>query len=428
MRLPRLSRLALCAAVLAFVVRLTAVCVLGTWHFSRDIDHPAFRSEIGRTARSLAEGKGYITPFGTGEPSAWTAPLYPLLLAGILSALGVHSDAAALAILFFQCVMGAATVLVLHSLGRRWVGDRGAAVAAFGFAIYPPAVYFSAGIVVPSGLTVLLVTTLLLFAEIHRGDESPKAALTGGLAVGFTALVDPVCLVLLPCILFAIVPRSAALATRIRVVILAIIGTAIALAPWTARNYIVLGDWVPIKSNFGEALWLGNNDHATGHERDEGGRHLLDFLTPDEKARIAGMSEIARNRWLLGRAIEWARAHPGRVFKLSLRRAGRYWWQTDFRSARELATRAGPTAMAALTWSYPILLLLGVVGLYLAFRQRLPVGTAVLFFALYPLGYYVTHVSVYRYRYPVEPFLLIFAALTVASLSRYLRVRTPGSS
>jgi hypothetical protein len=223
-------------------------------------------------------------------------------------------------------------------------------------------------------------------------------------------------------------PRSAALVTRIRVAILAIIGTAIVIAPWTARNYIIMGRWVPIKSNFGFELWLGNNDHATGHDRDERGRHLLDFLTPDEKARIAGMSEIARNRWFLGQAIQWARAHPRQVLELSLRRAGRFWWHTDFRSAGEMATRTGPAAMAALTWSYPILLLLGLVGLYLAFRQRLPVGIAVLFLALYPLVYYVTHVSVYRYRYPVEPFLLVFAALTTASFCRYPRVRTPGSS
>lgn len=64
----------------------------------------------------------------------------------------------------------------------------------------------------------------------------------------------------------------------------------------------------------------------------------------------------------------------------------------------------------------------------MAYWQGRPVGSAALFFLLYPLIYYVRLITLYRYRYPLEPFLLIFAALAMASLSRYPRVDTPGSS
>ena len=81
-------------------------------------------------ARSIVVRKGYVSPFGTGEPTALTQPVYPLLLAGIFSVLGVYSGTSALAILIFQSVVGAVTVLVVHSLARRRMGQYAAAATS----------------------------------------------------------------------------------------------------------------------------------------------------------------------------------------------------------------------------------------------------------------------------------------------------------
>ncbi|WP_337286886.1 glycosyltransferase family 39 protein [Candidatus Methylomirabilis sp.] len=423
------TRLALWAAALSFVVRLAVVFVLGTWHVPADGDHWAFGYEMGRIARSIAEGRGYISPFGTGEPTAWMPPLYPYLLSGVFSIFGVYSPASAIVILVIQCAIGAATVFILYALACRWAGRRAAVIAAFGFAIYPPAVYFSGGIVSSSPLSVLLTAMTLLLAQVYRETARIGTVLSAGLVASLTALLDPVSLVLLPCILYAILRAPTSLATRLRVSLIAVIVAVVVLTPWTVRNYIVFGTWVPIKSNLGQELAGSLNDHVARRKCGESGPSVFETMSPSEKELTAGMDEVVLNQWLLKRALHWARAHPRRVLELSLCRAAQFWWQTDFGAALEQAMRhGGPLAKTALALSYPAILVLAVGGLILAYWQGRPVGSAALFFLLYPLIYYVRLITLYRYRYPLEPFLLIFAALAMASLSRYPRVDTPGSS
>jgi hypothetical protein len=53
------------------------------------------------------------------------------------------------------------------------------------------------------------------------------------------------------------------------------------------------------------------------------------------------------------------------------------------------------------------LALVGVCGSIGYFNR---VSLVLIFLAVYPLVFYLTHVSLYRYRFPIEPFLLILAA------------------
>ena len=50
----------------------------------------------------------------------------------------------------------------------------------------------------------------------------------------------------------------------IRNLVIAALFTTLIIAPWTIRNYAVLGGFVPVKSQFGFTLWVGNNPYATG--------------------------------------------------------------------------------------------------------------------------------------------------------------------
>src|SRR5258708_10553705 len=55
-------------------------------------DYFGFGWEAGRIASSLAAGRGFCDPFqGATGPTAWVAPLYPVVLAGIFRAFGTYS-------------------------------------------------------------------------------------------------------------------------------------------------------------------------------------------------------------------------------------------------------------------------------------------------------------------------------------------------
>jgi hypothetical protein len=65
-----------------FGLRVVVILVGHTYRVRVPMDHFGFGWEMGRIARSLVRGQGYANPFnGVSGPTAWTPPLYPLLMA-----------------------------------------------------------------------------------------------------------------------------------------------------------------------------------------------------------------------------------------------------------------------------------------------------------------------------------------------------------
>jgi hypothetical protein len=70
--------------LIAFLLRLAVITVGHTYRITPRRDHFQFGWEMGRIARSIAEGQGFNSPtdLPTG-PSAWAPPLYPYILGGV---------------------------------------------------------------------------------------------------------------------------------------------------------------------------------------------------------------------------------------------------------------------------------------------------------------------------------------------------------
>src|SRR5260370_26875337 len=84
-----------------------------------------FGAEICSIAQHIVRGQGFSSPFyrDTG-PTAWIAPLYPYLAAVVFRFFGIYSVASAIVLLGFQCIVGAATGITIHALGRRTFGPQ----------------------------------------------------------------------------------------------------------------------------------------------------------------------------------------------------------------------------------------------------------------------------------------------------------------
>src|SRR5580698_7217838 len=62
--------------------------------------------------------------------------------------------------------------------------------------------------------------------------------------------------------------------------------TAIALlclAPWTLRNYVAFGKFIPVAVSAGQNMWIGNNAHATGSQHYDYGA----FFSEDLRLELA---------------------------------------------------------------------------------------------------------------------------------------------
>ncbi|TFG88512.1 MAG: hypothetical protein E4H17_02230, partial [Gemmatimonadales bacterium] len=130
--------------LLALLIRLAYVLTLQPRLFWFDGEH------YSRLATGLLEHGSYLND--RGRPSAYWPPGYPLFMAAVYAFFGVNIVAVRVA----QCLLGAATVAVVHRIARRVLDRNGAWLAALATALYPLFIY-SAGADMPVTLQIALI-------------------------------------------------------------------------------------------------------------------------------------------------------------------------------------------------------------------------------------------------------------------------------
>jgi hypothetical protein len=102
------------------------------------------------------------------------------------------------------------------------------------------------------------------------------------------------------------------------------------LAPWTVRNYLELGRFVPLRDDLGIALYSSNSPCArpTLEENMAAGCHQQTHPvnSASENRMVATMGEAAYNRFRLGTAFHWIAANPRKFAALTLARFLYFWF------------------------------------------------------------------------------------------------------
>src|SRR5579863_10415616 len=153
--------------VVLIVLVALAVRVAFAWHQARQISPQVlsivpFQTETGHIAYSIATGKGFSSPFqrDTG-PTAWLAPVYPYLLAGIFKLFGIYTLHSFFAALSLNILFSAATCVPVYYSGKRIAGLGVASAAACLWALFPNAIIIPFEWIWDTSLSALLVATLL---------------------------------------------------------------------------------------------------------------------------------------------------------------------------------------------------------------------------------------------------------------------------
>jgi Dolichyl-phosphate-mannose-protein mannosyltransferase len=438
------------AVLAALAIRLVAVSFFyhDTWNPRRDFW--PFGWEVGRVARSLAEGHGFASPFGgsTG-PSALLTPVYPLLLAGIFKLLGIYSKLSAFAILSLDSLFSALTCIPVFYLARRSFGRTTALWAAWAWALFPYAIYLSATFVWESCLAGLLVATLLLLTLHLKEQPNPRAwparaAWLGyGLLWGLTALVNAAALALLPFLagwalyrpsppkghpapstgnelrsaggLSRKLPRPAGWLPQAALFSLALVVT---LLPWEARNYRTFRQLVPLRDNFWLEVWTGNSGDTLDWRNDAAN-------PAHNKVERAQYDRLGEARYMAAKrreALDFISRHPREFLVTSFRRFVYTW--TGYWSFNPIYLAAQPYDPANICFDLPLTLLM-LVGLQQAFRRARAVALPyALTLVVYPIVYYVTHPEI-QYRHVIDPEVAILAVFGALWLVRVRRGAAP---
>lgn len=358
-------------------------------------------------AQSIANGEGYVKEGGVA--TAYWPVGYPAFLA-LISFVDDSEFAAKLGNLaLYLGVIALSFGLVLEAFRSR----AAAGLTAFALAIYPTNVLFSSLILSETMYTFL--TLLGIWTLLKAGGRWWYWAIAG-VVFGFATLTREVgWLVPLIAVLamYWVNRRKANRANYLKLGLVVNVAMILVIAPWTIRNYVVLGHFIPISTNKGVNLYLGNNPDADGGNMPD--VRVFRFIKAE-----GGESEWEWERICRDWAIDYIKNNPVRAIQLVPLRFYRLFradsdaavWNIDplFESSEiEFLKRFSQVA-------YMTIMILFVVGL-LRYRKIIrrsdwvsPLPVMMLWITAYWVVLHLGTFGTSRFHYPMMPFFIMYGA------------------
>lgn len=409
------------AASLPLILIVAAILRLGFfWDYASQNSHHAlgvlpFLFEPGNIAASIVSGHGYSSPFRVPSgPTAWMAPVYPLLLAAVFRVFGAYTFPSFVAATLLNILFSTLTCMPIFRIGQRLGGLGVAAGTAWLWAVFPNAILIPFECMWDASLAALLGAailwaTLALADSVRLRDWCAYGALWG-----VALLTNPTLLSLLPFLLGWLcwrarrgqrnwlMPASAALGVM-----------TLCCVPWTIRNYIAFDTFVPLRANLGVQLWCGNSDEA--HDLWLGEGHPIHDM--GERARYIELGEIAYEQEKRNEALNYMVTHPRRELHLTWVRFWTFWSGGTPTPFADLIRKPGLWFRYVVLFN--LLTALGALGgiVTLVLKRNPNAFPLAVFPVIFPCAYYLTIVEP-RYRQPIDPVAMLLTAIAIAQLVR----------
>jgi len=370
--------------------------------------------EYDRLARNLLSGEGYVyTHLGTPYRSFYSGVFYIWLTAGLYTAFPPGHTAVLIAQSFISSILA----IVIFFIGRQLWSERVGLLGMFLTVTHPALVYYDTQKLHPLSFDSLAISLAVLALLSLQRDAGVIRVAVAGLALGVAILqrgsVWPLFALGVLWILFFGRPGT----HRLRQGAACVLGVALVVSPWVARNYAIHGG-VLQESTSAESFWVGNVLHSYGSNLLPSGQTVLSQAPRDFRAKLLSGNEREQFQLFWQDGITVVHEHPG-AFLLGVVRKFLHFWT--------FAPQTGqlyPKMYFFLYFAYYFLVLasatLGVIHLI---RARLTeprpipglsliIGTLLSVSAVYSLFYFEL-----RHRWAIEPLLLVLAS--VGLLSRW---------
>jgi dolichyl-phosphate-mannose-protein mannosyltransferase len=370
-----------------------------------------FQNEVGNVASALAQGNGFCCLFrqATG-PTAWLAPAYPLILAGIFKVFGVFTLRSFYASVLFNCICSALATIPLFRAGKRIGGPATAAVAGWIWTIFPSGILLPFEWIWDTSLSVLLAAALLWATLELKDSRRWRGSAFYGLLWGFSLLTNPALGALLPFLLgWVLYQHRAQRSAPLRLGLVTAGVLVLVCLPWTARNYRQFHRFILVRSNFPYEFWSGNNEIFDVHSRE------VNRITRYEQIHL--YAELGETEFLhqkIKNALNFVCTHPALYAQLFGRRIIATWLGTDS-PWQDFARTDSYFVRFLLAWN--ALALLGVIaGLArLYFRKRIYFVPLACYPLIFPITFYIAHTTL-RHRHPCDPILALLVAVAIAGV------------
>jgi len=385
--------------LIALLLRLAVITIGHTYRITPRRDHFQYGWEMGRLARSIALGQGFSSPtdLRTG-PSAWAAPVYPYILAGVFKVFGIYTALSAFVIFTFNSVFASLTCLTLYWIGKRMYGESVGRWAAWGWAVFPYAIYWPTRVVWETSFTAFLLSLALLLT-LRLADEPGRWRLwlLFGLLWGLIMLTNTAVCSMMPfCLLWLVYQRP----NRSQVVgaTLCVAASFLVATPWVVRNYQVFGKFIFIRDNLPLEMHEANNARSQGlWTRNE--------HPGNDPGAMRDFHRLGELRFMEEKKTEvqqFIREHPRQFLWFTVERIVYFWIAPP-----QATIVSGYDLRISRHVNFALGAVFAFAGLWLTLRHRIH-GAFLLacFLLIYPLPYYLVNPFV-RYKHPIEPEMLL---------------------
>jgi len=373
-------------------------------------------------ARTLASGKWL------GSSIFYQAPLYPYFLGVFYTLFGPS----ALLVRSANALLSALSCVLLCAAGRRFFGKPVGMVAGAILAIYPTSLFFDSQLQKSS--LDLFLTCLLLYLLSLFSRQRPYLLLAGtGLVLG--------CLILTRENAFSLVPVAMAYAYftsplpgfrsgLIRLSLLAAGLTAV-LLPVGLRNYAVGGEFHLTTSQMGPNFFIGNRPGADGlYSPLIAGRSEVFFESRDatdlaerEAGRRLSPGEVSQ--FWMGKALGAIESDPLAWLRLMIRKALLLLNRVEIPDTYDQYSYADWSRLLRVVTPllhFGTLLPLAAAGIWMTRSRRRELWVLYVVLAMYAFSVILFYVFS-RYRFPLVPVGLLFAAAGIVGFARGLAAR-----
>ncbi len=343
---------------------------------------------------------------GWGEPY-WMGPLYPHLLAVVYWLGGAGTPAAQL----IQWALTVVAIVLVYRIANRLLDPTPALLATALYAFYGPPVFYAGFLLMVTVLTILFLLAFWLCLRAYEKPTWQRFAAVGS-AIGLAGLARGNVLILLVAVPALLWRMPLTGRRRLGLAAAVVLGGALMILPATVRNLVVSGDLVPLTSNGGINLMIGQQSQYGGIFGPVDKLSVVEF---DPSGRIKLEAELGRevkpsevSRIYTQRAVREFLARPGPLLVHTARKAYRFW--SGYELPQIVAYdywRDRSSALRLLVTPFTVLSAAGLLGMF-RLRGR---GRALL--VVFVLAYFVSLLPFFptaRYRQPVAPLLAIAAA------------------
>ena len=357
-------------------------------------------------AENISAGRGYTF---AGMPTALRAPLYPLLLAGLMRL----SQNWAIWIRVLQLVAGIVTAILCGELADRWFGAN-AGVAGMVLALLSPTLLFFAGEILTESLAALLVVGFLLVLDSATRSESTDHLVTLGVLAGVAALCRFNTIALVPIALLTVFLSDRKNWKRATIVGMA---SLVILAPWIVHNEIVFHGRASYSTHGGlvavEGVLMPEGRTQPGETEailNALGLHSWNVETNTPKGQEL-RDEAALNEKAWHVAFHLWRETGLRLFPLWVNKIGAFWLSTDqIVGTGGLSSRARALRLVG-SGIYLIILISALFGWRVLYRRDRKMAHVIVFYAAALTIFHLPLTMNTRLRVPLfDPLLCSLAA------------------